>query len=344
MILSASVILLVGLTVELAAAAPPISQEDCDKLCQDKLNNLHAVGQLYDIHNGMGSCDECIICVGEGGKYTDPNTGRRRCCDKKNQVFLNGPPGSKLGKCCDASQAYLVDTTAQKGDCCPATNHVYLWDAKSQSGSCCPSGTAYFDGHKCQPEIVPEPKPHTISCSPHSVCASSSKTTGLRQGHCFQLMDTKGRTLSLHRGGTDYMLQNEYDDLYHFKVCASTTDCSPSDKEMTVNDKFFLQDEFGTWNVNGAGWIDNRCSDHLYFTQDAKSAGAFQAAPWCVDGKCGICLKSAVDACRGLEIVCPATNPGIGRYVNSNYCLPLFVKEVPCMSEVFGGEGFKTEL
>ncbi|RAH80173.1 hypothetical protein BO86DRAFT_401170 [Aspergillus japonicus CBS 114.51] len=339
-----TILLLFGLAGRLTAAADPMSQEECDKLCQMRFNSPRAVGQLYDVHNGLGSCDECTICTGEGGKYTDPITQRRRCCDEKNQVFLTGPEGSKLGKCCDASQAYLADASAQHGDCCPATDHIYLWDTKSQSGSCCPIGTAYFDGQKCQPKSDPAPEPDTINCKPHGVCASSSKTTGLKQGHCYRLKDTQNRTLSIRRGALDYILQTEYEDLYHFKVCASTTECAASDKEVAVGDPFFLQDEFGQWTVDGAGWIDKRCSDHLYFTRDANSAGAFQAAPWCFNGKCGMCLKSGVEACRGLEVICPATSPGIGRYVNANYCLPMFVEEVPCMSEVFGGEGFKTEL
>lgn len=50
-----------------------------------------------------------------------------------------------------------------------------------------------------------------------------------------------------------------------------------------------------------------------------------------------LCLASGDNGWPGLGEICPAQTPGIGQYVNPNYCLPVTVEEVPCPEEQFVG-------
>ena len=155
-------------------------------------------------------------------------------------------------------------------------------------------------------------------------------TLGLEYGSCYRLKNPEGKALSRRHTGADYVWGGYYGDVYQFRICKSTADCSKGG-EVAASDSFVINDQLGTttdstgklfWIISGALW-------HFATSDNAASAVRFSARSWCGD-TCGICLRGDV---KGLGPICPAANPGIGFKANPRYCQPLIVEKVPCINE-----------
>ncbi|GES60487.1 hypothetical protein ATEIFO6365_0002099800 [Aspergillus terreus] len=173
-------------------------------------------------------------------------------------------------------------------------------------------------------------EPVNTNCAERICPNVNGDTLGLEYGSCYRLKNPKGEALSRRHTGNDYVWGGYYGDLYQFRICKSTADCSKGG-ELGINDNFVINDQLGTttdtsgklfWMVSGALW-------HFAASDNAASAVRFSARPWCGD-TCGICLRGDV---KGLGPICPATNPGIGFKANPRYCQPLIVEKVPCINE-----------
>ncbi|KAE8411613.1 hypothetical protein BDV36DRAFT_301693 [Aspergillus pseudocaelatus] len=140
----------------------------------------------------------------------------------------------------------------------------------------------------------------------------------------------EGKALARRHTGNDYVWGGYYGDVYQFRICKATADCSKG-SELAASDTFVINDQLGTtgdstgklfWMVSGALW-------RFATSDNAASAVRFSARPWCGD-TCGICLRGDV---KGLVPICPAANPGIGFKANPRYCQPLIVEKVLCINE-----------
>ena len=203
--------------------------------------------------------------------------------------------------------------------------------------NCCDGSKANATSGACSPESL------SNGCTQRICPDVNGDKIGLKYGHCYRFKNPEGKALNKRDHGLqDYVWGGYYADIYQFRICRSTSDCSKGE-EISVNSPFVINDQMGRtsksspdtlfWVVELPGW-------HFGNAEFAFSAVKFTARPW-VGDSCGICLKG--DG-KGLGPVCPAGNPGIGFKSNPRYCIPIILEEVPCLEgdgnlERVGGAG-----
>ena len=195
------------------------------------------------------------------------------------------------------------------------------------AGGCvnvCPGSKGNGTGGACDPAEL------SNGCTDRICPNPAGDKIGLQYGHCYRFKNPKGEALNKRdHGFQDYVWGGYYADIYQFRICRSTTDCSKGE-EISINSPFVINDQIGRstkssseilfWVVELPGW-------HFGNSETAASAVKFTARPW-VGDTCGICLKGEG---KGLGPVCPASNPGVGFKENPRYCVPLIIEEVPCL-------------
>ncbi|KOC10843.1 hypothetical protein AFLA70_60g003830 [Aspergillus flavus AF70] len=297
-----------------------------------------------------GRCMKCGTCEGKGEKYFDPNLGEEICY--WNAAFLVDARARKGGCCPPAGHVYFFDEKSGRGSCCPAASVGFDGDMcvdpptpkpPSEKPSPCPGNCGGCGGsggggpcNNCGQVLNTDNDNNWAKPTMNNNCAErlcpdpNGDTLGLEYGSCYRLKNPEGQALARRHTGKDYVWGGYYGDVYQFRICKSTTDCSKVG-ELAVTDTFVINDQLGTtgdssgklfWMISGALW-------HFATSDDAASAVRFSARPWCGD-TCGICLRGDV---KGLGPICPAANPGIGFKANSRYCQPLIVEKVPCINE-----------
>ncbi|KAL2219513.1 hypothetical protein M432DRAFT_590238 [Thermoascus aurantiacus ATCC 26904] len=198
--------------------------------------------------------------------------------------------------------------------------------------------TSSFDGSQCVPSPEPDPsdgcdckkddpkKKKDMPCPSEKRCPSpSGDHLGLRYGHCYRFTNKKkGQALSRRRGGNDLDLPlqglQEHHRLQQGRGLATSRPRTTSVRRIQQPDS----SQQGSKRPHGIQDQPGRRSD-------------LQGLP-AVPGQrlWHLCLASGDNGWPGLGEICPAQTPGIGQYVNPNYCLPVTVEEVPCLEELLG--------
>ncbi|KAE8392497.1 hypothetical protein BDV23DRAFT_151002 [Aspergillus alliaceus] len=261
--------------------------------------------------------------------YRDPITGTMDCCPGGTHFEFD--KGLQKGGCCDDGKYLSVNTTFKAVGCCPEgePKHALFVDPDTGDSSCCEATAIGFSEGQCVMPDGPNPNPPSKKneCG-HEICPPNEHDMGLVYGKCYRLISpVTGFPLSVYT--SDYRLsETDQDPIWQFRVCHSTTDCSPGGT-VKEDEKFTLNDVIGPLGNKDPGpwWICNGA--HYAPCKDGKNAKKFTAKKWCTSDGCGICL--AADP-KGIGRVCPG-HQALGDSNNPRQCIPFIVEEMQCLAD-----------
>ena len=317
------------------AASKCGTEEQCNKLCQDEWGEGYLC-KKYDAN--AKACKGCVDfrCMSrKETPYRDPLTGTLECCPADTHFEFSKKV--KKGKCCDNNKFLSVNATFDAVGCCPKgePQHALFVDPSSGESSCCEATAIGFWDGVCHmpapnpgpnPGPNPDPKPDPEECG-HQVCPPDEYDMGIEYGKCYRLISpVTGFPLALNG---DYRIsESEQSPLWQFRVCHSTTNCSPGGT-VKADGKFVLQDVIGPLNNkdDGPWFVCNGA--HYRPCKDEKGVKFFTAKKWCTSDGCGICLGADP---KGIGRVCPGHN-ALGDTNNPRQCIPFKVEEVSCLDK-----------
>lgn len=317
-------ILAVALLGAQAMAKQCGTKAQCDQGCEAK----YGKGYFCDEYEEP-ECYHCKgeSCYGDGERYTDPESGKLRCCDNKGDHWTYDDKYSKQGLCCAADEDFSIDRKNKQVGCCPhgEPKHHYSYDPEAGVGHCCEEGFSFVDGQCVEDKPTPPPVPEKCG---REICPDDNGNLGLEYGKCYRLKNAEGKALHLFVG--DYRWEPSDNSLmWQFRVCRSTDDCSQGGT-VGSKDTFVLNDVFGvpTSASDNPWWVCKAV--HYRPCDNTDLVKKFTARKWCDAEHCGICLKGDI---TGVGLVCPTNNRAIGDHRNPNWCTPIIVEEVPCLAD-----------
>jgi hypothetical protein len=255
-------------------------------------------------------------------KIKTSETAEPKCCPE-GTTFTPAPGTDEwdgLGACCTEGQQIQEDQGHY--ECCPE-GEIYTWDPATDTGKCAP------------PPPPPPPEPEKEGCDKATACPTAAGL-GIKYGRCYTLQDTNGLQLGreLNPDVGIYRSGGEVNNLV-FRICYEAGDCKKNmGKQVGLADTWFMQDQIGRRDQQGAGWFGNS-KPHMGITPNAGDAAEFVGAKYCFDGKCGICLRLFPDT--GIDAPCPMPvgdgmdRTHLGASNNPASCKAYYFYETPCL-------------
>lgn len=349
--------LILGVLAIQVASVPSIcgTEEECNQACADEWQDPGYKCERYS--QKQQACEGCVVfrCMTKSQvQYRNPLNGKLACCPADHHWEFNKDVNK--GKCCHNSKYLSVEPKSKTVDCCPAGDnppHKLFVDPVTGDSSCCESSAIEYKEGKCimappkppphddrdprkpgQPDQIPvppapqPPTPPADQCG-HQVCPPDEYDMGVEYGKCYRLISVAtGSPISMYRNEKSYTFgpRDPKDVTWHFRLCRSTTDCTPGGT-IKADEKFVLNDVIGKpWDANPGPWFF--CHGvHHYPCVEGKNAKEFNAKKYCTSEGCGLCISTDPD---GLGGVCPG-QLSLGSMTNPRNCMPFFFEEMPCL-------------
>lgn len=324
------------------------TEAECNQFCADEWQDPGYKCEQYS--QKQQACEGCVVfrCMTKSQvQYRNPLNGKLACCPADHHWEFN--TDVKKGKCCHNSKYLSTEPSSKSVECCPAGDsppHKLFVDHATGGSSCCESSAIGYKDGKCimaplqpppdpdqpdRPDVKPEPQPlppPADECG-HQVCPPDEYDMGVVYGKCYRLISVAtGAPISMYRNEKSYTFgpRDPKDVTWHFRLCHSTTDCTPGGT-VKADETFVLNDVIGKpWDASPGPWFF--CHGvHHYPCDDGKNAKQFNAKKYCTSEGCGLCLSTDPD---GLGGVCPG-QLSLGSMTNPRNCMPYFFEEMPCL-------------